>query len=126
MTANVYRQHYAAFSKVSAYVILHNGERVATVAIKYPRDGAGRLYAYVHYVGVPMVRAFAGGFGYDKRTAAVRSAVRKIDPAQMVEDHWKKEREACEAFTRVMRDAPDGQIWSCTLQDAGYNVLQAV
>ena len=75
----IYDQHRAAFSNVSAYVVMHGGERVATVAIKYPRDGAGRLYAYVHWLGVPMVRGFAGGGGYDKRSAACASAARKLD-----------------------------------------------
>lgn len=46
--AKIYDQHRAAFSNVSAYVITLDGEKVATIAIKFPRDGAGRLYAYVH------------------------------------------------------------------------------
>ena len=69
---DIYDQHAKAFAAVQAFVILDtSGERVATVALKFPRDGAGRLYAYVHLIGVEMVRAHAGGYGYDKRSAAV-------------------------------------------------------
>ena len=40
---DIYEQHDKAFSRVSAFVILDSkGERVATVAIKFPADGAGR------------------------------------------------------------------------------------
>ena len=72
--SSIYELHDKAFRHVSAYVILLNGERVATVAIKFPADGAGRLYAYVHWIGTPMVRGFAGGYGYDKRSAACADA----------------------------------------------------
>lgn len=54
---DIYDLHSKAFARVSAYVVLDkSGERVATVAFKFPADGAGRLYAYVHWIGVPMVR----------------------------------------------------------------------
>ena len=44
---NIYEQHEAAFGNVSAFVIAKDGKRVATIAFKFPRDGAGRLVAYV-------------------------------------------------------------------------------
>lgn len=76
----VYEQHDAAFKQVSAFVITDSkGERVATIAFKFPKDGAGRLYAYVHWIGVPMVRGHANGYGYDKKSAAVESAIPKIN-----------------------------------------------
>lgn len=80
---DIYDLHDKAFARVSAYVILRSGEKVATVAIKHPADGAGRLYAYVHWLGVPMVRGFAGGYGYDKRSAACADAAKRLpDPAE--------------------------------------------
>jgi hypothetical protein len=82
----IYDQHAAAFRQVSAFVIAKNGERVATVAIKFPKDGAGRLYAYVHWAGAQMERGSAGGYGYDKRSAAVAAALRKINPATITGD----------------------------------------
>jgi hypothetical protein len=75
---DIYEQHRKAFENVAAYVIAKDGEQVATVAFKYPRDGAGRLYAYVHWLGLPMVRGYANGMVYDKGSAAVCSASRNI------------------------------------------------
>ena len=73
--SSIYEQHAASFANVAAYVILCDGERVATIAFKFPRDGAGRLYAYVHWIGAEMVRGSANGYGYDKRSAACAAAV---------------------------------------------------
>lgn len=113
----IYDQHATAFANVSAYIIMKDGERVATIAIKFPKDGAGRLHAYVHWIGVPMVRGMAGGYGYDKRSAAVREAFRNIDPGARTE---------CEAFKTTMLDGPDGMEWPMILSRGGYAVLQAV
>ena len=75
----IYEQHEAAFKYTAAYVVLNTDfQRVATIAFKFPKDGAGRLYAYVHWLGCEMVRGFAGGYGYDKTSAAVESAIEKL------------------------------------------------
>lgn len=114
---DIYQQHRAAFAAVSAYVILHRGERVATVAFKYPRDGAGRLYAYVHWLGSPMVRGFAGGGGYDKHSAACAAAVRKMAVPGA--------SPASDAFVIAM-NVDRGYGWDDELRRAGFDVLQAV
>jgi hypothetical protein len=114
-----YEQHEKAFRDVSAYVILDtNGciERVATITFKHPRDGAGRLYAYVHWFGQAMVRGFASGGGYDKKSAAVGAAIRKT-PADGSERH--------DEFRRALAK-DDGRYWDNRLRDAGFIVLQAV
>ena len=97
MKPTIYEQHDAAFRHVNAYVIMRGRERVGTVAIKYPRDGAGRLWAYVHFLGMPMVRGYAGGYGYDKKTAALSGLI--IDGHTLAnhcggvpEDEKKRER----------------------------------
>lgn len=121
----IYDQHRAAFSNVSAYVVLLNGEKVATIAIKFPRDGAGRLYAYVHWFGAEMVRGYAGGYGYDKRTAAVQDAVRKIH--DVPEDGANLSEEV--AQRRAFHDAIDnagGEYFDRALIKVGFTVLQAV
>lgn len=123
---DIYTQHDTAFARVSAYVIAKDGERVATIAFKFPADGVGRLWAYVHWLGLPMVRGFAGGYGYDKRTAACASAARKMN-APDPEDRttWERDKEAREAFTAAI--AKDGgQSWDGALRDAGFTVWQAV
>lgn len=117
---NIYDQHKAAFANVSAYVVLDkNGNRIASIAFKYPRDGAGRLYAYVHLFGATMVRGFAGGGGYDKASAAVLEAVSKIKPG----NYYEGSQGHVAAF-KGMVDC--GRDWTRQIADAGYTVLQAV
>jgi hypothetical protein len=118
--ADIYDQHRAAFDKVSAYVVLKDYERVATVAFKFPKDGAGRLWAYVHWLGTPMVRGFAIGGGYDKRTAACSAAVQKIakDADATNAKGW------AEFSAALWADA--GPSWEDALRRAGFTVLQAV
>ena len=118
--SNIYDQHRAAFSNVSAYCVLDKaGNRVASIAFKFPRDGAGRLYAYVHVFGGPMVRGFAGGYGYDKRSAAVLEAISKIKP----DDYYPESAHDVAAF-KGMVDCGHG--WDRQIEAAGYTVLQAV
>lgn len=117
MTANVYDLHDKAFAKVSAYIVVKGGERVATIAFKFPKDGAGRLFAYVHWIGTEMVRGFAGGYGYDKRTAACANATRKAVTANAGDD--------CLSFWQALsRDT--GDYWYAQLRKAGFEVWQAV
>ncbi len=130
---SIYEQHDAAFSRVSAYVVMRDGERVATVAFKFPADGAGRLWAYVHWIGAEMVRGHAGGFGYDKRTAACASAYAAFTKmlAQRDPDHgWKGSEtlaalEARAAFWAAL-ERDTGPSWSDQLHKAGFDVYQAV
>lgn len=65
-----------AFSQVSAYVVLdrETKEVIAKIALKYPKDGAGRLSCYMHIVGSEVQIGIAGGYGYDKRTSAIIDA----------------------------------------------------
>ena len=119
----IYDQHRAAFNQVSAYVVMRGAYRVATVAIKYPRDGAGRLYSYVHWLGVPMVRGFASGGGYDKRSAACASAARKLP--ESLPEGYDAAADAYAAFLATMR-ADGGLDWNTALTGAGFNVFQAV
>ena len=114
----IYDQHKAAFARVEAYVILKDGERVATIAFKLPADGAGRLYAYVHWIGLDMARGFAGGGGYDKRSAACHVAARHKLPDFAVLSYA--------AFRRALIEGDNGAGWDRCLRDAGFTVLQAV
>jgi hypothetical protein len=71
----IYDQHDTAFASVSAFALVHAGAQVGTLAFKYPADGAGRLWCYLHLHGSEMVRGSATGYGYDKAGAAFESAV---------------------------------------------------
>ena len=123
--SNIYDQHRAAFNSVSAFVIMRGRNVIGNIAFKFPRDGAGRLYAYVHFHGAPMVRGHAGGYGYGKRTAAVEDAFRKID-ANVNEYASAATRRQCARFVKAISGARDGQDWNRSLEKAGYTVVQAV
>ena len=121
-TVDVYDQHRASFPQVSAYVIMHGTRQVGTIAFKYPRDGAGRLYAYVHWFGVHMARGYAGGGGYDKRSAACASAARRM-PANLPEGY---ENDGSFTAFKAAISQDDGHEWHSHLRKFGFDVLQAV
>ena len=114
----IYDQHRSAFANVSAYVVLKDGDRVATVAFKF---GAS-VTAYVHWIGVEMQKGRAGGGGYDRQSAAVAASVRKI-PDDVTGRAGDAEARA--AFIDASHDR-DGRHWNDRLRDAGFTVLQAV
>ncbi len=118
MTQTVYAQHDTAFASVSAYVIARDGQLVATIAFRHPRDGAGRLYAYVHWLGTEMVRGFASGGGYDKASAACADAWRKRAIAP-------DDEPASWPFWNALAD-DNGYYWHQRLEAAGFSVWQAV
>lgn len=117
---DIYDQHDKAFPHVSAYVVMRDGARVATIAFRYPRDGASRLWCYLHWLGLPMVRGYAAGYGYDKRSAAIEAAARAIKPTPE-----KAVSEGLAAFNAAVSDC-GGWGWDSKLRDAGFEVLQAV
>lgn len=124
MTA-IYDQHEKAFAKVQAFVIAKGGERVATVAIKFPADGAGRLYAYVHWIGLEMVRGSASGYGYDKRTAACASAAERLRKPDDSAPNKAFQHASFAKFKAAML-LDGGKHWDNALRDAGFTVWQAV
>lgn len=121
----IYQQYEAAFAQVSAYVICSEGQdRVATIAFKFPPRGHGerRVYAYVHWLGLPMVRGWASGGGYDKRTAACSSAMAKLWPTVPLST---TKADALGAFYFALK-SDTGPTWQSQLETAGFIVLQAV
>ena len=124
--ADIYEMHEKAFAHVSAFVIMRDGKRVATIAFKFPRDGAGRLYAYVHWLGEPMVRGHASGYGYDKRSAACSDAARKLTPPEDDATQAATERVTAWLAFRDNLRRDDGSTWERALERAGFTVWQAV
>lgn len=131
---DIYDQHDKAFGAVSAYVILWGGCKVATIAFKSPKDGAGRLWAYVHWLGLPMVRGCASGYGYDKFSAAVSDAAKRLSvvaakdrteelgPPRSEGADWL---DGYEPFHTALAD-DNGPRWLSRLEQAGFDVLRAV
>ncbi len=129
MSSNVYEQHKAHTKSVSAYAILKEGEHVANVTIRFPADGSGRLYAYVHWLGTQMIRGSASGSGYDKRSSAVACAARQYLKG------WAKPKATANATPDSILDgvrqslfwescAKDrGQEWADAIRAAGFTVI---
>lgn len=131
---DIYELQSKAFRKVSAFAIIKDGVHVANVNLKFPEDGASRLYAYIHILGLEMVRDFAGGYGYDKRSAAITHAAMKIAPyvpfnGESVTNSMKEYKTKLDnqlyTFQSALRDI-GGKDWNDALRDAGYIVLSVV
>lgn len=126
----IYNQHDAAFAQVSAYALLDSdNNHIGKVAFKFPKDGAGRLYCYFHIHGLEMVRGFAGGYGYDKSSAAFQDAARK--KLESTQNEWI----SADTFAKHMANANkiaeackagEGKDWSDALRDAGYTLLRVL
>jgi hypothetical protein len=118
MAANIYDQHKAAFANVAAYVVLKDGERVATVAFKF----GNAVTAYVHWIGVQMTKGVAKGGGYDRMSASVAMAADKIADRERETENQAVARIGFIAAAR--KDG--GATWIRSLEDAGFVVVLAV
>lgn len=138
----IYEQHDAAFSHVAAYVILRGSNHVAKVAIKRGASGL-RTTAFVHWLGTPMVKGVANGGGYDKDSASVASAARKIqkiDRSREAQERRDLGKMAAAMQSELSAIADNeiqalfvkaasldgGKHWDNALRDAGFTVIQAV
>ena len=121
---NIYDQFDAAFKQISAYAVMRDGDLVARISIKFPRDGAGRLYAYVHWLGAPMVRGHANGYGYDKRSAACAVAARKMTVKQGIDPLSSEMTNHIEFMRALEKDG--GEYFYDALRHAGFTVYQVI
>lgn len=128
MTNPIYDQFQKAFNKVAAYAILDSkGDYVARVCFKYPADGAGRLWCYVHVISLPMVRGYAGGYGYDKASAAFYNAAEKQAKVKLEDWQDAKAYESAYDTARQLLDGwRDGYSWQDNLRAAGFTVLNVI
>lgn len=125
----IYEQFDAAFSHVSAFVLMTDGKQIGKIAFKFPKDGAGRLYCYFHFHGAEMCRGMAGGYGYDKKSAAVQDAIRHLkdyEPACAgFDDHARNMQEGINLFRTMFKDI-GGKDWSDVFRDNNIQVLRAI
>ena len=71
----VYGKFDKHFALASAWVIVNEqGEQVGKMAAKYPKDGMGKLYLYLHLHGSEMVQVSVSGCGFDKLSVAIQKA----------------------------------------------------
>lgn len=126
----IYEQHDKHFSHVAAYVFIKDNQQL-NVSFKFPKDGAGRLYCYIHLIGSEMARGFADGYGYDKKSAAFCDAVRNLPEYEPYNNDVyfiniaKEYNEKINYLKQVFNDI-GGRDWPDILKKEGwhqYNVL---
>ena len=121
-----------ASDNVSAYAIFHAGAFAGRMVVVYPRDGAGLLRVSLNFTdgplsGLPRLYGDASGYGYDKRSAAVRDALsaKRIKEAQADYESVLSRKEgfdaACEFAHSARNAVPDGHGWEKILEYLGYS-----
>ena len=120
-----------AFKSVSAYVVMDQDtmQPIAKIALKFPSDGAGRVNAYIHLIGMEVQHGYAGGYGYDKRTASIISAVSNCNDiwAQQIKSGHVSLTSAQQNFINLLlSDDAQGGWLEVINQDNGFIVTQAV
>ena len=120
-----------AFKLVSAYVVMGQDtmQPIAKIALKFPSDGAGRVNAYIHIIGMEVQHGYAGGYGYDKRTASIISAVSNCNDiwAQQIKSGHVSLTSAQQNFINLLlSDKAQGGWLEVINQDNGFIVIQAV
>lgn len=93
-----------AWKRTRAYLIVDktNAERWGRIKVAYPKDGAGRLRAFLWCADEGGIQyGWAGGYGYDKLAAALDGMV----------------------FAGVTLN---GGTWESQLVAAGWRVIQAI
>ncbi len=80
-----------ALSRAGAWVILLNGVIKGTIKAAYPKDGAGRLTVILHEHGFNPQIGHAGGYGYDKLSAAIHGMVFNGIELQDHPHNWERQ-----------------------------------
>lgn len=112
------------FSRVSSYTITHpKRPGYAVINVAYPKDGAGRLTVYVvDYFGDTRTctRGTAGGYGYDKFTAALSGL--SIDGHKMADHSGRDETSAklLKAYGKARMAGEDGDTAFTRARKLGY------
>lgn len=113
----VYDKFDKHFTLVSAWVIVNEqGDQVGKMAAKYPKDGMGKLYLYLHLHGSKMVQVSVSGCGFDKLSVAICNAA--MDYAKDLES--KNDRDFIESLKQVNHN------FSTWNKYGSYKFLQAI
>lgn len=123
--ADIYKQHQSAFSNVAAHAVLKDGKLAAKIAFKF----GNAVTAYVHFLGIEMVRGQPGGGGYDRQSAACAYAAEKLAKVDISGSYADgtphHDVAAVTAFVEALRK-DDGYGWDHHLKAAGFDVRQVV
>ena len=120
-----------AFNLVSAYVVMDQDtmQPIVKIALKYPKDGSGRVNTYIHIIGMEVQHGYAGGYGYDKRTASIIGAVSNCNDtwAQQIKSGHVSLTSAQQNFINLLlSDDAQGGWQEVINQNNGFIVIQAV
>lgn len=124
----IYDLFDTAFRYHSASAIFKDGKHVANLCFKFPRKGAGRLWCYLHVLSLPMVRGYASGYGYDKKSTAFCAAANKAASAKLESWQSKADYEAQQAIASGLAALSIAarlvdEDWRDALRGAGYTVV---
>ena len=100
----VYNKFDKHFAQVNAWIIVNEQcEQVGKMSAKYPKDGMGKLYLYLHLYGSEMVQVSVSGYGFDKLSVAIQKAAE----AYRKDLTFKNDRDFIEALKQVNHDFSD-------------------
>jgi hypothetical protein len=116
-----------AFKSVSAFVVLDQDtmQPIAKIALKFPSDGAGRLNAYIHIIGMEVQHGYAGGHGYDKRTASIIDCICKMFSAVKLQDQNINSKQK-QFIDLLLSDKAQSGWQEVINHNNGFIVIQAV
>ena len=118
-----------AFNLVSAYVVMDQDtmQPIVKIALKYPKDGSGRVNTYIHIIGMEVQHGYAGGYGYDKRTASIIDAASNcndfLNDAENYQNINGKQKQFIEL---LLSDDAQGGWQEVINHNSGFIVIQAV
>lgn len=118
--SDTYKRFDAATRDFSAHTLLLDGEPVGRIIIKF---GASAT-AYVQIWGSSMSTARATGYGYDKATWAVMSAIGKLSG-----DDFPVNQPECKAFDKIRAIAMNwngGTRYQNALEQAGFTLATVI
>lgn len=122
---SVYQKFESAFSNVSAYAILKDGEHVANITLKYPKDGMGRLQCFMHILGNEMQNAFVSGCGYDKQSAVIHKTAKQYKEFISYNPEYKVKPSALELLELLSSyEASNG--WDGVLYKSGFDKINVI
>lgn len=111
-----------ATQDLRAWLVQKDGETVAKIVVKYGGRTSPHgltVRAFVHVIGLPMVRGIARGGGYDMKSAAILSACGHITYNLRSTAYEQNISTTCADF-RALKD--NGYDVPRQLRDMGYQV----
>ena len=126
-TKSNWNKFYSAFSQVSAFIVLDKETKkiIAKIALKYSKDGAGRLSCYMYIIGNDVQIGTASGYGYDKCTASIINASDNL--INLKNGVWNTFTKQERQFLELLQSDTARSGWQGVINESnGFLVIQAV